>query len=85
MHALHEDNSNVTVHAQRRTPIDKHRQVGRWKIIEDELEQRNLPVTGSRWRDAKTKVESGAAVKTKKRKVKAKKEKHVKGGEGEEA
>jgi hypothetical protein len=37
--------SNVTIHKRRVTPIDKHRQVGRWKVIKEELEKRDLPVT----------------------------------------
>jgi hypothetical protein len=45
---------NVTVHKVRQTPIHKHQQVGRWKVIEEELITRGLPVTGSRWQGAKT-------------------------------
>jgi transposase InsO family protein len=45
---------NVTVHDGRRTPIHKHKEVGRWKVIEEELINRGLPVTGSRWQGAKT-------------------------------
>ena len=37
---------NVEIFAQRVTPIDKERAVGRWKVIEKELEERGLPVTG---------------------------------------
>jgi hypothetical protein len=37
---------NVSVYAKRVTPIDKERRVGRWKIIEQELQERGLPVTG---------------------------------------
>lgn len=37
---------NVSVYAKRVTPIDKERSVGRWKIIEKELQERGLPVTG---------------------------------------
>ena len=44
---------NVTVHATRRTPIHKEKEVGRWKVIEDELRLRDLPVTGSRFQGAK--------------------------------
>ncbi|KAF2210265.1 hypothetical protein CERZMDRAFT_99682 [Cercospora zeae-maydis SCOH1-5] len=44
---------NVTVHKWRRTPIHKEKQIGRWKIIEEELLKRDLPVTGSRWQNAK--------------------------------
>ena len=47
---------NVVVHASRRTPIHKEKDVGRWKIIEDELLARDLPVTGSRWQGAKPRV-----------------------------
>ncbi|KAM0327539.1 hypothetical protein ACHAQA_005830 [Verticillium albo-atrum] len=37
---------NVSVHARRITPIDREREVGRWKLIEKELAKRALPVTG---------------------------------------
>lgn len=44
---------NVAVYDRRRTMIDKEKEVGRWKIIEDELIARDLPVTGRRWPMAK--------------------------------
>ena len=37
---------NVQIFDRRHTPIDKEKEVGRWKLIEEELEKRNLPVTG---------------------------------------
>lgn len=37
---------NVQVHPKRVTPVDKARTVGSWKIIEKELEKRDLPVLG---------------------------------------
>ena len=37
---------NVSVFAKRVTPIDKQKSIGRWKLIEKELEERGLPVTG---------------------------------------
>jgi hypothetical protein len=37
---------NVSVFERRVTPIDKEKSVGRWKIIEQELQRRDLPVTG---------------------------------------
>ncbi|KUI69230.1 hypothetical protein VM1G_05355 [Cytospora mali] len=37
---------NVQVHATRRTPIHKHQEVGRWKVIVEELEKRKMPATG---------------------------------------
>ena len=46
---------NITVHRSRVTPIKKEQQVGRWKVIEEELTRRGLPVTGSRWQDGKLK------------------------------
>jgi len=48
---------NVSVHSRRQTPIDKERQIGRWKVIEEELIKRDLPVTGSRWQNAKARVD----------------------------
>ncbi|RGP77468.1 ribosomal subunit 39s family [Fusarium longipes] len=38
---------NVTVHSRRVTPIDREVSVGRWKVIEEELRKRDLPVTGT--------------------------------------
>ena len=37
---------NVEVFDRRYTPIDREKEVGRWKIIEAELQKRGLPVTG---------------------------------------
>lgn len=38
---------NVHVFPRRITPVDKENQVGRWKIIEKELQRRGLPVLGT--------------------------------------
>ncbi|KAI9820175.1 MAG: hypothetical protein M1827_005797 [Pycnora praestabilis] len=38
--------SNVKVFDRRITPIDKEKTMGRWKVIEKELERRGLPVMG---------------------------------------
>jgi hypothetical protein len=38
---------NVHVFPRRVTPVDKENMVGRWKIIERELEKRGLPVLGT--------------------------------------
>ncbi len=46
----------MSVHKSRQTPIDKDRAVGRWKLIEDELTARDLPVTGSRFVGAKPRL-----------------------------
>ncbi|CZT48256.1 uncharacterized protein RSE6_08929 [Rhynchosporium secalis] len=37
---------NVSIFAKRITPIQKERSLGRWKVIEEELQKRGLPVTG---------------------------------------
>ncbi|KAL8303371.1 hypothetical protein RB597_005078 [Gaeumannomyces tritici] len=37
---------NVAVYNRRVTPIDKDKMVGRWKVVVQELEKRDLPVTG---------------------------------------
>ncbi|OJD33165.1 ribosomal protein l50 mitochondria protein [Diplodia corticola] len=37
---------NVKISPRRITPIDNERQIGRWKIIEQKLQSKNLPVTG---------------------------------------
>ncbi|MCJ1310779.1 hypothetical protein MMC25_004446 [Agyrium rufum] len=39
---------NVQIKDRRFTPIDREKEVGRWKVIERELEKRGLPVTGTR-------------------------------------
>ena len=39
---------NVSLVAQRVTPIHKEKAVGRWQLIKDELVDRGLPVTGFR-------------------------------------
>lgn len=38
--------ANIKIHSRRVTPIDKEKAVGRWKVIEQELISRGLPVTG---------------------------------------
>jgi hypothetical protein len=38
---------NVKIMGRRMTPIDKEKEIGRWKIIEEELTRRGLPVTGN--------------------------------------
>ena len=37
---------NVEIFETRHSYIDKEKEIGRWKVIEDELESRGLPVTG---------------------------------------
>lgn len=37
---------NLRIMDRRYTPIDKEKDIGRWKIIERELIKRDLPVTG---------------------------------------
>ena len=37
---------NLQIMDRRYTPIDKEKEVGRWKVIEKELRERGLPVTG---------------------------------------
>lgn len=39
---------NVKIFDKRQTPIHREIEVGRWKVIEEELTVRGLPVTGSR-------------------------------------
>ena len=34
------------MHATRRTPVHRHQEVGRWKIIVEELEKRKMPALG---------------------------------------
>ena len=38
---------NLQIFDRRYTPIDKEKEVGRWKVIEKELERRGLPITGT--------------------------------------
>ena len=37
---------NVEIFPRRHTPVDKEKTVGRWKVIEKELQKRGLPVLG---------------------------------------
>lgn len=37
---------NLHIMDRRYTPIDREKEIGRWKIIEKELIKRDLPVTG---------------------------------------
>ncbi|WEW59061.1 hypothetical protein PRK78_004529 [Emydomyces testavorans] len=37
---------NVKIFDRRQTPIDHEKEIGRWKVIEEELVKRGLPVTG---------------------------------------
>ena len=39
--------ANVKVHDRRISPIDREVSVGRWKVIEEALTKRGLPVTGT--------------------------------------
>ncbi len=39
---------NVMIIPRRETPLDKEKEVGRWKLIEKELSARGLPVWGHR-------------------------------------
>lgn len=41
---------NVKIMDRRYTPIDKEKEVGRWKVIEKELIKKGLPVTGGQAR-----------------------------------
>ncbi|KAK0104576.1 hypothetical protein ONS95_004862 [Cadophora gregata] len=43
---------NVSIYARRITPIDRERSLGRWKVIEKELEEKGLPITGHESRRA---------------------------------
>lgn len=38
--------ANLLVLGRRETPVDKEKEVGRWKVIEEELRSRGLPVLG---------------------------------------
>ncbi|EME77386.1 uncharacterized protein MYCFIDRAFT_83316 [Pseudocercospora fijiensis CIRAD86] len=44
---------NVKVYSQKRTSVHKEMDIGRWKVIEDELKLRNLPVFGTNFPYAK--------------------------------
>ncbi|KAG6002281.1 hypothetical protein E4U21_003272 [Claviceps maximensis] len=39
--------ANIKVHSRKIGPIEKETSVGRWKVIEEELTKRGLPVTGT--------------------------------------
>lgn len=38
---------NFKLHSRKLGPVDREIAVGRWKVIEEELQKRNLPVTGT--------------------------------------
>ncbi len=38
---------NVEIFDRRQTPIDRETELGRWKVIEQELARRELPITGT--------------------------------------
>lgn len=38
--------ANLLVLGRRETPVDKEKEVGRWKVVEEELRSRGLPVLG---------------------------------------
>lgn len=38
--------NNLLVLGRRETPVDKEKELGRWKVIERELQERGLPVLG---------------------------------------
>ena len=38
--------SNIRVYEKRITSVDKEKSIGRWKLIEKELQERELPVFG---------------------------------------
>ena len=40
------DLPNVRLHDRKITSIDRENEVGRWKVIKEELERRGLPVSG---------------------------------------
>ncbi|KAK3316558.1 ribosomal subunit 39S-domain-containing protein [Apodospora peruviana] len=42
-----QDLPNVAFYPRRVTPVDKEQMVGRWKVIQRELQKRELPVTGT--------------------------------------
>jgi hypothetical protein len=53
--------SNVQVLGRRRNVVDREKAVGRWKIIEEELDLRGLPLFGSNYVDAKEKLPNSRA------------------------
>lgn len=38
---------NLRIHDKKIGPIDRETELGRWKVIEGELEKRGLPITGT--------------------------------------
>jgi hypothetical protein len=48
--------SNVQVLGRRKTVVDREKAVGRWKLIEEELDMRGLPLFGTKYRDAKERM-----------------------------
>jgi hypothetical protein len=46
-HGSLQELSNVKLHSRKIGPVEKETTVGRWKVIEEELKKRGLPVTGT--------------------------------------
>lgn len=40
------DVANIQVHASRRTRVHRDKEIGRWKLIEEEMNVRNMPTRG---------------------------------------
>jgi hypothetical protein len=53
--------SNVMILPRRETPIDREKEVGRWKVIEKELKERGLPVMGRVDEDRVRLLDKGSA------------------------
>ena len=53
---LNEQLPNVTIHPTRRTYVHKEKAIGRWKLIEDELMARDLPLRRSKWTGVREEV-----------------------------
>lgn len=56
MQKLDQSVPNVVVHAKKRSSIAKEKEIGRWKIIQDELIARDLPVHGTNYPDSKPRI-----------------------------
>lgn len=71
---LNSELPNVQIHRRKRSMITKEKEVGRWKLIEAELNARDLPVTGTRHPQGKAVIEPQKSRMDRKLKMRGRKE-----------
>lgn len=71
---LSEQLPNVQLHRRKRSMITKEKEIGRWKLIEAELNARDLPITGTRHAQEQAVVEPRKSRMDRKLKMRGRKE-----------